>query len=673
MIEDIQCARHHRWLAALLLVAAVTLAFANSTNGRFFLDDSKVITDNARIRHVMPRTPLEWVGPRALVDFTFAVNYAAGGLEPAGYHAVNMILHAISALLLFGLLRRTLALPVLPDRVRGSCLPLATGAALVWAVHPLAGSAVLYLCQRYELMASLFSLLTLYAVHRASRGDRSKAWSAAAIAACLAGMACKETMVVTPLLALLYDRLLLSDSWRTLWRTRWPLHAGLLGTCVYLLVPLALPGLARGVHDYEPEGISWGYGAVQLRVIGHYLRLAFWPHPLCLDYGWTTAPESFGGAGSILATLAVAAATLTLLAAGRRSGFLGLCFFLLLAPTSTVFPHTDLAFDHRMYLPLTPLVIAGCLALDGAICRLSRPSSFRPVFAAAVAAMALALGLATARRNGDYADTERMWSAVLAVRPDNIRAAVCLTGDLYARHRDEAVIAIAERILGTPPPAGSAVPVDRRRLVDTSLLLNNLGLALQRQAKPAEAMKALARSVAIAPGNTKAHLNFAAVALAAGETNTALREVDSAYRLSPTDPVAIQAAADLLALTGRPQAAATLYAQILTSGTDYPAVRNRFAWLLATCPDPAVRDGARALHLARQIAAESASLDADAVEILAAAQAETGDTTTAARTQADVIRTFGPTPERRARLDAYLADQAWRDPRMASTPTAVAR
>ena len=92
-------------------------------------------------------------------------------------------------------------------------------------------------------------------------------------------------------------------------------------------------------------------------MILHYLRLAFWPHPLVLDYGWPVAQT----VGEILPGAIVVGG----LAWRRPSmpcwrgpawGFLGAWFFLILAPTSSVMPLADLAFEHRMYLPLAAVV-----------------------------------------------------------------------------------------------------------------------------------------------------------------------------------------------------------------------------------------------------------------------------------------------------------------------------
>src|SRR5688572_10437897 len=98
------------WRPALI-VLAVWLAYANSLSSPFLFDDENSIVANASIRQIVasfspPRnTP---VAGRPLVNLSFALNYAAGGLDVRGYHVVNVAVHAAAALVLFGIVRRTL-------------------------------------------------------------------------------------------------------------------------------------------------------------------------------------------------------------------------------------------------------------------------------------------------------------------------------------------------------------------------------------------------------------------------------------------------------------------------------------------------------------------------------------------------------------------------------------
>src|SRR6185503_1166416 len=104
-----------RALPILLIVAAGAATYGNSLSGPFIWDDQISVVANRTIQHLWPlsdplRPPRETpVAGRPIVNLSFAINYAIGGLSEAGYHVGNIALHICCALLLFGIVRRTLA------------------------------------------------------------------------------------------------------------------------------------------------------------------------------------------------------------------------------------------------------------------------------------------------------------------------------------------------------------------------------------------------------------------------------------------------------------------------------------------------------------------------------------------------------------------------------------
>ena len=111
------------------------------------------------------------------------MNYRVGGLEVRGYHLVNIGIHLCTALLLYGVARRTLLMPRLSDRYRARAAGLAFAIALLWTVHPLNTEAVDYLTQRTESLMSLLFMLTLYASIRALGYRGQVRWQSAAVMA----------------------------------------------------------------------------------------------------------------------------------------------------------------------------------------------------------------------------------------------------------------------------------------------------------------------------------------------------------------------------------------------------------------------------------------------------------------------------------------------------------
>ena len=157
------------------IVLAGAVVYSNSLSAPFIFDDQIAIVENPAIRSLSGawtqphNTPL---AGRPVAGFTFALNFAANDVDAAAYRATNIAIHIACALLLFGLVRRTLALPRLEPRVGGAASDLAFASALLWVVHPLTTDAVTYITQRTESLMALCYLLTLYASLRSRIDDR---------------------------------------------------------------------------------------------------------------------------------------------------------------------------------------------------------------------------------------------------------------------------------------------------------------------------------------------------------------------------------------------------------------------------------------------------------------------------------------------------------------------
>src|SRR6266542_4323442 len=230
----------HEWAGALLIALATALVYSNALRGSFHFDDLTNIVHADPVRdlgRLWPPSGRRWVGV-----LTFALNYRMGGLDPSGYHLVNVAIHAANALLVAWLAALTLRTPALRDARAGTLvrrfLPLAAG--LLFAVHPLATQAVTYVVQRFTSLATLLFLLSLalYAQSRLSlEADRpSKARAAClyclSVAAAAGAMRTKEISFTLPFVAAGYDLLFFRAGRRRL------LLAPLAATA--LLVPLGL-------------------------------------------------------------------------------------------------------------------------------------------------------------------------------------------------------------------------------------------------------------------------------------------------------------------------------------------------------------------------------------------------------------------------------------------------
>jgi tetratricopeptide (TPR) repeat protein len=521
----------------LLIVAAGLLVYHNIYRNPFLFDDHWSILDNLRIRHLWPTGEILTHSSRPVVELSLALNYAIGGLKPAGYHLLNVLIHIAAGLTLYGVVRRTVA-------------PGPAGAvALIWVVHPLQTESVSYTIQRAESLMSLFYLLTLYCV---IRGAGSRWWHLGAVASCAAGMATKEVMVTAPVVVLLYDRVFLARSWREVVRQRWGLYAGLAAT--WLLLPVLMTRVPADVPGWQPTaGFAYKgtapreYALTQPGVVGHYLRLAVWPHPLILDYGWgfgwpvaRTLGEALPGLVVLLALLA-----LTGWALWKRPklGFVCASFFLILSPTSTFVPIADLVVEHRMYLPLAAVITIAVMACE----------RFLKWWMAGI--VICVFGAMTIARNADYSSELRMWG-------DTVQK--CLANP-RAHHNFGVALESVGRIEEARGHYDQAVRIKP----DYFEARNNLGKLLLQPATLPEAINQLEQALRIKPDFVEAHCNLGNALLQVGKVPEAISHLEQAVRLKPGLPVAQYNLGNAFLQAGRFNDAIRCYEQALRLQPNY--------------------------------------------------------------------------------------------------------
>jgi hypothetical protein len=128
-----------RWIAPLAIVTIGVLSYANSFNTPFVFDDIELIAKNPYIRHLILPWPTLFAPPnvnRPLIGLSFAINYAISGLSVWSYHALNLTIHIVAGLALFGVVRRTLIARSLRSRFGDRAALLAAIVAIIWLVHP---------------------------------------------------------------------------------------------------------------------------------------------------------------------------------------------------------------------------------------------------------------------------------------------------------------------------------------------------------------------------------------------------------------------------------------------------------------------------------------------------------------------------------------------------------
>ena len=635
--------------AGAILALAAAIAYSNSLHVPLVYDDHDAIDSNPTIRRLWPLTQSMWPPPlttasgRPVVNFSLAVNYALGELEPRGYHVFNIAVHALSGLVLFGLVRRTLRLRRLRGRLGRHCFALALAAAGVWTLHPLQTESVTYVIQRAESLMGLFFLLTMYCALRAWARRARWLWAVAAMLFCAMGMASKEVMAVAPVMVVLYDRVFMGAprrAFRRILRRRWMIYAMLAATWAILAVMvLTSPrGQSAGFHFKDLSPLD--YLRTQFGVVLYYLRLSVWPHPLVMDYNWPVARQVTEYLPQAIAVGTLVIATLYGLARRKALGFLGAWFFLILAPSSSIIPIiTEVASEHRMYLPLAAVVLLAVVAVFMAgqvlLKWLLRPAAPRAVGLGLGTLLVLAAcvtsGYVTYHRNIDYRSEPALWANNLRWRPDNYKAL-----SNYAA----AMVAQAEAQKLDPPQMATCLREARSRLEE---------------------------AVRLKPDYFPAMSNLGSVYLKLGDYVKAYEYCSEAIRLKEDFAEAHSNLGDVLSRLHRTVEAAAHYRRAIELNPASYSAMHSLAWILAAHPDPNVRNGKEALKLALQVAQHDQYQDFNHLDTLAAAHAETGEFAQAAAVMRQAIVLAGRTAPQpivaqlQQRLRQYQSQQPTRD------------
>lgn len=372
------------WLASVaLLVAATLVAYSNSFSVPFLFDDIFEIVRNPFVKEF--QSPLYYLTrSRGIPTLTLALNYRWGGdASTYAYHVVNVLVHAVNGVLVYFLVREILALPPLRDRYLKRRGALALFVALIFVAHPLQTMAASYIVQRAESIASLFYLVTLLAFVRGMRAESPRRQSlllVVCVGAVFLGVLSKEIVATAPVMVLLLHLCFFAGAGlNRIWRRA---AAALLALPLAFALALSWEYLGgtfgSGAPDalkswesipsagFELEDVTpWQYLFTQFGVILWYLRLFLLPTALCFDYGWPFV-DSFWRADVIVPLLALLALVAAGVACFRRYRIATLAiawFFVVLAPSSSIVPLRDAAFEHRMYLalvgPALLLVVGG--------------------------------------------------------------------------------------------------------------------------------------------------------------------------------------------------------------------------------------------------------------------------------------------------------------------------
>jgi protein O-mannosyl-transferase len=545
---------------ALLLVLSV-LVYVNTLWNGFTMDDAVYILQNSAVNSLSVRAILQptWHGVFRPVTFlTYLLNWALATNRPFGYHLVNVILHAVAALLLYFVLRKLL------ESVEQG-VTIAWVAALLFAVHPIHTEAVASIVGRAEIMAMGFTLgaWLFYLEDRPYGG---------LVFFVLALLSKESAIVFVPLLFLTdYARGVLKPISR---------YATL--AVVGALYLVALWHLQGG--RFGPPGINFldnplaRFPAIlripnALRIFWKYVGLHFYPATLSCDYSYNTIPLYAKFSRNALAVASVVLVTAmwiwAFLAKKKSWALAGAIYLIGFSVTLNVLmPAGTIMAERLAYFPS-----AGFCLLIALLWIFFEQRSRRAAWAVLTVVLLLLAGRSVAR-NRDWRDNYSLFKAGVQAVPGSAKMHAGL-GEQYAE-RDELDAARRE------------LEMALRIFPDYPQTMGVLAVVESRQGHDQKSIELFEKELAMTPKTDHDYdlvlVGFAAQLIKANQNDRALEMLNEVVQTSPGNPRAWANRAVILYQRGQLQAARSDAERALQLEPNNPQAQNLLMQLHASAP-----------------------------------------------------------------------------------------
>lgn len=652
---------NRNWILGIFLILATALAYQQAWHAGYIWDDDVYVTGNKLLTAPdgLKRIWFSLDSPSQyfpLVYTTLRIERALWGLNPAGYHCVNILLHILNALLVWRLLY------VL--RVPGAWL-----AGAIFALHPMQVESVAWITERKNVLMGFFFLLALLSWAKFVKAQARGTWKFYALALLFYTLALlsKTTACTLPAALLLI-----------LWWEKKPISRQRL----MQIAPFVALGIGMGLvtiwwerYHQGTQGEVFQVGLLERiliasRALWFYTGKLLWPTNLTFTYPrWTISATNPFDYAWLSATVAIAAAIyFARRYVGRGPEIATLFFAATLSPTLGVimlytFRFTFVA-DHYQYLAaIGPFALAAAgIATGFSLLEKSR-SVIKP---AVYAALLLSLGLLTWRQCGMYRDTETLWRWTISRNPSSWMAYNNLGTALLKTGRVEEAVAQFNKALEIQPryavahnnlgnaflrlgrAADSFAHLQEALEIDprNAEAHNNMGNTFLQMGRTDEAAAHYAKALEIDPSYVEAHNNLGALSLQRGRLEDSIAHLQKALAINPDNADAHNNLANMLLRMGQIDEALAHYNKALELRPADISAQNNLAWLLATFPDARIRDGPRAIQLAERADKLTGGDNPVIIATLSAAYAETGrflDAVKTARRALDLANGSGAT------------------------------
>jgi len=573
--------KSRRWLSVgvCICLAVLTCIVFGQTLGHDFInyDDPRYVYENTNITSGLNTVSIAWafthihsMNWHPVTTISHMLDCQLYGLKAGGHHFTNVLLHTVAAILLF------LALQCMTGALWRSAF-----VAAVFAIHPLRVESVAWVAERKDVLSGVFFMVTLLAYVQYARAPSIGRYLAVALAFAL-GLMSKPMLVTLPFVLLLLDY--------------WPLgrirgqksdvssHGKLAMLLVEKIPLVGLSAVSSVVTFLAQRGaVGWTEqlpvsarinNAVATYVV--YMWQMLWPLKLAVFY---PHPENRLPISEIMLALAILiAATAAAFILRKKRPYLVTGWLWYLGMLVPVIGLVQVGWqghaDRYTYLPQIGLYLLLTWSVADLTARWRRQ---REILSASAAVIISVLGWRAWIQTSYWRDSETLFTQGLAVTSNND---------------------VAE---------------------------NNLGIVFLRKGKVDEAISLLQAAVDLRPENSPAHENLAKALLQKGRVADALVHYRKLLELQPDNIEVHNIVGTVLIQQGRIREGAEEWQKVLAIEPDNGNALSNLAWVFATSPDDALRDGTKAVQLAEEALRISGRRIPIIFRTLAAAYAESGE------------------------------------------------
>jgi len=508
------------WIEIILIVLVVFVIYRNSVNAPFVYDDIPNIVENSDIKQLSNIKTKIITNNRMFTFLTFCLNYHFSKLNTYGYHLFNVIIHIITTILLFFLVKKMIYFSY--NKV-SNFFPFFV--SIIFAVHPVNTEVVSYIYNRSSSLSTMFYILSilLFIKKVISNNQSSNLYLLFSIISFICSLLSKQSAVTLPLILLIFDYIFLSDFkiGKVIEKKCYHIQYWIVLFIFLVLQIFYFEKTPESAVITERTATGIQYILTQPWIIIKYLQLLFLPTGLCIDHQIKAVKTIFQIKAIIPILVLLGIFVITWIIYKRKTGnskivlFSILWFFITLIPTNIFIVHVG---ERHLYLS----GIGFYLILVTVLFIVLRKELFIThnwVLVFIMVIYGLILGILAVNRNKLYNNPVLLWSDVISKYPDNLMA-YNNRATLYGMNGEyDKVISDCE----------TAIKINPNYLKSYI----NRGNAYFMKKEFGKAISDYTKVIEINPNLTDAYFNRAVVYFNIGEYNKSIQDYTQVIKINP--------------------------------------------------------------------------------------------------------------------------------------------